>query len=88
MVIPFLPASNLIFRVGFVLAERVLYMSSMGYCMLVGAAFESVDRKLTSLTVPEWKSKKPWVAKRNLETLGLLVIVLFTAKSISVRRKF
>ncbi|XP_069894367.1 protein O-mannosyl-transferase TMTC1 isoform X1 [Dipodomys merriami] len=31
---PFLPASNLFFRVGFVVAERVLYMPSMGYCIL------------------------------------------------------
>uniref|UniRef100_A0A3P9MLB2 dolichyl-phosphate-mannose--protein mannosyltransferase n=1 Tax=Oryzias latipes TaxID=8090 RepID=A0A3P9MLB2_ORYLA len=32
---PFIPASNLFFRVGFVVAERVLYMPSMGYCILV-----------------------------------------------------
>ncbi|XP_065334770.1 protein O-mannosyl-transferase Tmtc3 isoform X1 [Cloeon dipterum] len=36
MVLPFLPASNLFFPVGFVVAERVLYMPSMGFCMLVG----------------------------------------------------
>ncbi|KAL9982715.1 hypothetical protein ACROYT_G004793 [Oculina patagonica] len=33
--IPFLPASNLFFRVGFVVAERILYIPSMGFCMLV-----------------------------------------------------
>ncbi|XP_023344917.1 transmembrane and TPR repeat-containing protein CG4050 [Eurytemora carolleeae] len=33
--IPFLPASNLFFPVGFVLAERVLYIPSMGFCLLV-----------------------------------------------------
>ena len=33
--IPFLPASNLFFPVGFVVAERVLYLPSMGFCMLV-----------------------------------------------------
>ena len=36
MVIPFIPASNLFFPVGFVIAERVLYIPSMGFCMLVG----------------------------------------------------
>ncbi|XP_026467394.1 transmembrane and TPR repeat-containing protein CG4050-like [Ctenocephalides felis] len=36
MALPFLPASNLFFPVGFVVAERVLYMPSMGFCMLVG----------------------------------------------------
>lgn len=36
MIFPFLPASNLFFPVGFVVAERVLYLPSMGFCMLVG----------------------------------------------------
>ncbi|XP_059508271.1 protein O-mannosyl-transferase TMTC1 [Stegostoma tigrinum] len=35
LVFPFIPASNLFIRVGFVVAERVLYMPSMGYCILV-----------------------------------------------------
>ena len=35
MIVPFLPASNLFFPVGFVVAERVLYLPSMGFSMLV-----------------------------------------------------
>ena len=35
LVVPFLPASNLFFRVGFVVAERILYLPSVGFCMLV-----------------------------------------------------
>jgi len=35
MAVPFLPASNLFFPVGFVVAERVLYLPSMGFCLLV-----------------------------------------------------
>ncbi|XP_051260601.1 protein O-mannosyl-transferase TMTC4 isoform X2 [Dicentrarchus labrax] len=35
LVVPFLPACNLFFRVGFVIAERVLYLSSAGYCLLL-----------------------------------------------------
>ena len=35
MIIPFLPASNLFFPVGFVVAERILYIPSMGFCILV-----------------------------------------------------
>ena len=35
MVIPFIPASNIFFPVGFVIAERVLYIPSMGFCLLV-----------------------------------------------------
>ncbi len=34
IVLPFLPASNLFFPVGFVVAERVLYLPSMGLCLL------------------------------------------------------
>lgn len=34
LVIPFLPASNIFFNVGFVLAERTLYIPSAGYCLL------------------------------------------------------
>ena len=35
VVVPFLPASNIFIRVGFVVAERVLYLPSAGYCLLV-----------------------------------------------------
>uniref|UniRef100_A0A8C7XS29 dolichyl-phosphate-mannose--protein mannosyltransferase n=1 Tax=Oryzias sinensis TaxID=183150 RepID=A0A8C7XS29_9TELE len=35
LVVPFLPACNVFFRVGFVIAERVLYLSSAGYCLLL-----------------------------------------------------
>ncbi|XP_055360762.1 protein O-mannosyl-transferase TMTC4 isoform X2 [Betta splendens] len=35
LLVPFLPASNMFFRVGFVIAERVLYLSSAGYCLLL-----------------------------------------------------
>ena len=35
LVLPFIPATNLLFPVGFVVAERVLYLPSMGFCLLV-----------------------------------------------------
>ena len=35
IILPFLPSSNLFFTVGFVVAERVLYLPSMGLCLLV-----------------------------------------------------
>lgn len=35
LIIPFIPASNIFFTVGFVLAERTLYIPSAGYCLLV-----------------------------------------------------
>lgn len=42
--LPFLPASNLFFPVGFVVAERVLYLPSMGSCLLVAYGFTLIQR--------------------------------------------
>lgn len=36
LTLPFLPAANLFFYVGFVVAERILYLPSVGYCLLIG----------------------------------------------------
>lgn len=36
MVLPFVPATNILFYVGFVVAERVLYIPSVGFCLLLG----------------------------------------------------
>ncbi|KAH8307962.1 hypothetical protein KR059_003561, partial [Drosophila kikkawai] len=46
LVLPFLPASNLLFYVGFVMAERVLYLPSVGYCLLLGHGFGSVWQRV------------------------------------------
>ncbi|RZC36371.1 transmembrane and TPR repeat-containing protein -like [Asbolus verrucosus] len=45
MALPFIPASNLFFPVGFVIAERVLYMPSMGFCMLVAYGWNVLSEK-------------------------------------------
>ena len=34
VIVPFLPATNLLLHVGFVVAERVLYLPSAGWCLL------------------------------------------------------
>lgn len=46
LVIPFLPATNLFFYVGFVIAERVLYIPSMGFCLLVTVGMRSLYVRL------------------------------------------
>ncbi|KAG9342322.1 hypothetical protein JZ751_016824 [Albula glossodonta] len=46
--IPFLPATNLFFYVGFVIAERVLYIPSMGFCLLVAVGLRSLYVRLRS----------------------------------------
>ncbi|XP_029009902.1 protein O-mannosyl-transferase TMTC3 [Betta splendens] len=46
IVLPFIPASNLFFPVGFVVAERVLYVPSMGFCVLVAHGFKIISHKV------------------------------------------
>lgn len=48
MSLPFLPATNLFFYVGFVIAERVLYIPSMGFCLLVATGARAVHVRLRS----------------------------------------
>ncbi|XP_014792972.1 PREDICTED: transmembrane and TPR repeat-containing protein 1 [Calidris pugnax] len=69
LVFPFIPASNLFFRVGFVVAERVLYMPSMGYCIL----FVHGLKKLST-----WLNK--W--RITVLTLFALLLLLFSWKTI------
>ncbi|NXM76179.1 TMTC1 protein, partial [Serilophus lunatus] len=69
LVFPFIPASNLFFRVGFVVAERVLYMPSMGYCIL----FVHGLKKLST-----WLNK--W--RITLLTLFALLLLLFSWKTV------
>lgn len=35
LVLPFIPAANVFVSVGFVIADRILYIPSIGYCILV-----------------------------------------------------
>ncbi|XP_014360540.2 protein O-mannosyl-transferase TMTC4 [Papilio machaon] len=42
LTIPFLPAANILFPVGFVIAERILYLPSAGYCLLIAIGFHKI----------------------------------------------
>ncbi|XP_055935990.1 protein O-mannosyl-transferase TMTC3-like isoform X1 [Argiope bruennichi] len=70
VVIPFLPSSNLLFPVGFVVAERVLYIPSMGFCILVARGWSLLFENKTF---------------RNWAVLGIIVVVLAGACKIVVR---
>uniref|UniRef100_A0A8C9YZM5 dolichyl-phosphate-mannose--protein mannosyltransferase n=1 Tax=Sander lucioperca TaxID=283035 RepID=A0A8C9YZM5_SANLU len=87
LVFPFIPASNLFFRVGFVVAERVLYMPSMGYCILVahglGRLYSVVGRwgttvlsvsMLLLLLLFSWKTVQQnhvWLSREALFRSGI-----------------
>ena len=51
VIFPFLPASNLFFPVGFVVAERVLYLPSMGSCMLVAFGFKLLLQRASNSNI-------------------------------------
>ncbi|XP_061176820.1 protein O-mannosyl-transferase TMTC2-like [Saccostrea echinata] len=67
MVFPFIPATNLFFYVGFVIAERVLYIPSMGFCLLVAHGANSLYKKYKSDEVKK---------KCILGSVGLLLLML------------
>uniref|UniRef100_A0AAR5NY72 dolichyl-phosphate-mannose--protein mannosyltransferase n=3 Tax=Dendroctonus ponderosae TaxID=77166 RepID=A0AAR5NY72_DENPD len=69
MLIPFLPSSNLLLRVGFVIAERTLLVPSTGYCLLVAVGLEKLKSRFGSV--------------KNLFTaMYILLLVTFVARSI------
>lgn len=54
LILPFIPASNLFFPVGFVVAERILYAPSMGFCMLVALGFQLLLDHKKNLKILLW----------------------------------
>lgn len=51
LIIPFIPATNLFFYVGFVIAERVLYIPSVGYCLLISFGCNLLYKKTNKKAV-------------------------------------
>ena len=72
MIIPFIPASNLFFPVGFVIAERVLYIPSMGFSMIVAYGAWCTFKKL----------KKSKTAKMVLSVLLFYLVLWFSFKTL------
>ena len=69
LVIPFLPSTNLFFYVGFVVAERVLFMPSIGYCILVTTAYYNLCARFS-----QWK--------RAITLLFVLLIITFFCRTL------
>jgi len=65
-IIPYIPASNMFFYVGFVLADRVLFLPSIGFCLVLGVAIKRAMRG---------KGKHDEVARRNRGFLLLAMLV-------------
>ncbi|XP_029697225.1 protein O-mannosyl-transferase TMTC3 isoform X2 [Takifugu rubripes] len=87
IVLPFIPASNLFFPVGFVVAERVLYVPSMGFCVLFAHGFKIISQKgqlkriswlilgvlLTTHAVKTFNRNWDWESEYTLFTSALKV---------------
>ncbi|CAD5112602.1 DgyrCDS1815 [Dimorphilus gyrociliatus] len=71
MSIPFLPASNLLFPVGFVVAERILYIPSMGFCILLAIGFK-ILYKISSMS---------YISKMIIYVLAANVVISFSFKT-------
>ncbi|CAI8030256.1 Protein O-mannosyl-transferase TMTC1, partial [Geodia barretti] len=85
MVVPFLPASNLLFRVGFVVAERVLYIPSIGYCILLVQGVKTISLRLRPLPHPPTASPLPPSPRAPRSHLPLFLLVLLLVGLFSVR---
>lgn len=77
MIIPFLPASNVFFPVGFVIAERILYIPSVGYCLLIALGFERLVLISTGLI------RKVRVVETLQLVRALWYLLVFSLKSVS-----
>lgn len=76
LTLPFLPATNLFFYVGFVVAERILYLPSVGYCLLVGLGLG----KLMDSERGPFKSKNK---KRAVLFCVCLVLIVYSFKTVN-----
>ena len=64
---PFVPASNLFFPVGFVVAERVLYIPSMGFCLLVAMGCDNLLKRGAISTGQFWPLFSLFLAIQGLK---------------------
>ena len=68
-VFPFVPASNLFFPVGFVVAERVLYLPSMGFSLLVALGWNRLRKRLSLSRCSALLLLLPLLAAHSAKTL-------------------
>lgn len=87
LVIPFLPATNVFFYVGFVIAERILYIPSFGFCLLVAIGVESLMKRKTlrlitkialsillmSFSLRTFVRNIDWLSEENLYRAGIAI---------------
>ncbi|XP_032894093.1 protein O-mannosyl-transferase TMTC2 isoform X2 [Amblyraja radiata] len=75
LIVPFLPATNLFFYVGFVIAERILYIPSMGFCLLVTLGIRTLSLRM-----------KKRIFKSMILYAAIALIILYGLKTITRNR--
>eukprot|EP00117_Sycon_ciliatum_P018529 scpid9666/ scgid6106/ Transmembrane and TPR repeat-containing protein 1 len=85
LVLPFLPASNLFFRVGFVVAERILYLPSIGFSLLVVFGLNELTAARSLSGTPDSspgtgaKPTRPEVQRRSAPAWPAVLFVVLVA---------
>lgn len=77
LVLPFVPATNLFFYVGFVVAERILYLPSVGYCLLIGLGVGKLMD--TNRTSPRSQRKRNFTVMLCIS----LTVMMYSVKTIN-----
>ncbi|XP_055389072.1 protein O-mannosyl-transferase TMTC4 [Condylostylus longicornis] len=67
LIIPFLPAAGIL-KVGFVIAERILYVPSIGYCLLIVHGFINLEHHLKN-------------CKMILKIFGLFILIVLIIRT-------
>ncbi|CAG2167724.1 unnamed protein product [Oppiella nova] len=70
--VSFVPSSNIFFSVGFVVAERALFLPSIGYLLLIISGFQLLEKRFVSYS----RRNFDWINEKRLFESGLDVCPL------------
>ncbi|CAG9782978.1 unnamed protein product [Diatraea saccharalis] len=90
IILPFLPAANIFYPVGFVIAERVLYIPSAGYCLMISFGLNKIITRFNKYKLGliayiillliyglrSWQRSYDWQSEYQLFVNGMLVCPL------------
>lgn len=88
LLLPFLPAANIFFTVGFVIAERNLYLSVAGFSLLIAIGHNKLSHFLVSSRVTSTESKhrkrqrQKDTNKAKINGCILFMIIIFICKNV------
>lgn len=81
LILPFLPATNLFFYVGFVVAERVLYLPSIGFCLLLGAGLEKL-LTFTNVAIRDNNRSSRKVIRSAIQFWFAMALILWSLRTV------